>query len=384
MVSNIPKDADRFNRIVKGNIRRDLKDLIAKDDLIGKRGKDKVVIPVPHINLPRFKYGKNDDEGGVGQGEGEIGDEVRPADQGEEGGDPKAGEEAGEHMLELTVEELAQILGEELELPRIEPRGKRTIYQQFDHYAGLRRKGPRSLLRLKRTFCEALKREISSGEYNPDDPIISIEKDDMRYRSWKTKDIPESSAVVMYLMDVSGSMTDRHKSIARKIAFWTDVWLRANYKGLESRYIIHDSTAVEVDEETFYKTTTSGGTKIVSGYIEAQKIIKRNYDPADWNIYLFQFSDGDNWDRENTEEFNVLKGGLMDALNLLCYAQIDIKYVYSSRYGGTMVEERTGKYIGDLEEFIKESKYKDKLFTARLKGEEDILPAIKTFLGTGK
>ncbi len=382
MVSNIPKDADRFNRIVKGNIRKDLKDLIAKDDLIGRRGKDKVVIPVPHINLPRFKHGDNKDDGGVGQGDGDIGDKVKPADKGEEGDDPKAGEDAGEHMLELTVEELAEIMGEELKLPRIEPRGKRTIYQQFDHYSGLRRKGPRALMRFKRTHLQALKRQIASGEYNPNDPMICIEKDDMRYRSWKTKDIPESSAVVMYLMDVSGSMSDRHKSIARKIASWTDVWLRANYKGLESRYIIHDSVAAEVDEETFYKTTTSGGTKIVSGYIEAQKIIKQSYDPADWNIYLFQFSDGDNWGN-NEDEFNVLKGGLMQALNLLCYAQIDVPWFYNTRSGGKS-EEVMGGYLGDLEKFIKESKYKDKLLTARLQDEEDILPAIQTFLGTGK
>ena len=237
-------------------------------------------------------------------------------------------------------------------------------------------------MRFKRTHLQALKRQIASGEYNPNDPMICIEKDDTRYRSWKTKDIPESSAVVMYLMDVSGSMSDRHKSIARKIASWTDVWLRANYKGLESRYIIHDSVAAEVDEETFYKTTTSGGTNIVSGYIEAQKIIKQSYDPADWNIYLFQFSDGDNWGN-NEDEFNVLKGGLMQALNLLCYAQIDVPWFYNTRSGGKS-EEVMGGYLGDLEKFIKESKYKDKLLTARLQDEEDILPAIQTFLGTGK
>src|SRR5438067_956829 len=137
--------------------------------MIGKKGNDLVSIPLPQINLPQFRYGKKG-SGGVGVGPGQPGQPLT-APEGE--GDPQAGDQPGGHILEvdLTMEELAEILGEELALPRIEPRGKKNIVTTKDKYTGIRQTGPESLRHFKRTFKRAMKRQISSKTYDPDRPV---------------------------------------------------------------------------------------------------------------------------------------------------------------------------------------------------------------------
>ena len=169
------------------------------------------------------------------------------------------------------MEELAQILGEELALPRIEPKGKKNIVATKDKYTGIRQAGPESLRHFKRTFKKALKRQISSGIYDPSRPLVVPIREDKLYRSWKEIPKPESVACIIYMMDVSGSMTDEQKEIVRIEAFWIDAWIKAHYNGIETVYIIHDAAAQEVDEHTFYHTRESGGTKISTAYELADK-----------------------------------------------------------------------------------------------------------------
>src|SRR5207249_7597736 len=126
-----------------------------------------------------------------------------------------AGDQPGGHILEveLTMEELASILGEELALPRIEPRGKKNISSTRDRYTGIRQAGPESLRHFKRTFKRALKRQIASQVYDPDRPVVLPVRQDKQYRCWKEIRQPQSVAVIIYMMDVSGSMTDEQKEI---------------------------------------------------------------------------------------------------------------------------------------------------------------------------
>src|SRR5262249_49141647 len=144
-----------------------------------------------------------------------------------------AGDQPGGHILEveLTMEELAAILGEELSLPRIEPRGRKNITTRRDRYTGIRQAGPESLRHFKRTFKRALKRQIASQAYDPDRPIVLPIRQDKQYRSWKEVHLPQSVAVILYMMDVSGSMTDEQKEIVRIEAFWIDMWIKAHYHG---------------------------------------------------------------------------------------------------------------------------------------------------------
>ena len=267
----IERDHQRFRKIVRGKVKSDLSKYISRGEMIGKKGNDLVSIPLPQINVPQFRYGSKG-SGGVGQGEGQPGTPLGPA-QGEKS--PGAGDQPGGHILEveLTLEELASILGEELALPRIEPKGKKNISSTRDRYTGIRQAGPESLRHFKRTFKRALKRQIASQSYDPARPIVLPIRADKQYRSWKEVRQPQSVAVIIYMMDVSGSMTDEQKEIVRIEAFWIDTWIKAHYQGIETVYIIHDAAAQEVDEHTFYHTRESGGTKISSAYTLADKII---------------------------------------------------------------------------------------------------------------
>src|SRR5436309_7027845 len=190
MGQKIERDHQRFRKIVRGKVKSNLSKYISRGEMIGKKGKDLVSIPLPRIDIPQFRYGQKG-SGGVGQGEGDVGQPLGPP-QGE--GDSGAGDQPGGHILEveLTMEELASILGEELALPRIEPRGKKNIVTTRDKYTGIRQSGPESLRHFKRTFKRALKRQISSGIYNPEMPIVLPIRQDQQYRSGKEVHKPES------------------------------------------------------------------------------------------------------------------------------------------------------------------------------------------------
>jgi len=202
VVLNIEQDYLRFRQIVRGKIKQDLKKYISQGELIGKKGKDYVSIPIPQIEMPNFRFGRRN-TGGVGQGEGEPGTPLSPGDV-DEDGNGKAGNAPGAHILEvdLTMEELAQILAEELELPRIQPKGSARLKTERDHYSQISKVGPESLRHFKRTYKEALKRQITAGTYDPLNPYIVPIHEDKRYLSWKTKQQPESTALILYMMDV--------------------------------------------------------------------------------------------------------------------------------------------------------------------------------------
>lgn len=365
----IEQDLSRFNKIVRGKIKKELGKFISSGEMIGKQGKKLVSIPIPRIDIPHFKF-TDKQQGGVGQGDGDVGDAVGQGD-GEEGSE-QAGSEAGQHILEVDVnfEELVELLGEELELPNIKPKSNEKIETIKNVYRGIRTTGPESLRHNKRTYKQALKRQIFTGNYNPDNPCVIPYKEDKRYKSFRQVRLPNNKAVIIYMMDVSGSMGNEQKEIVRLESFWIDAWLRSQYEGIETRFIIHDAVAREVDRETFFHTRESGGTIISSAYKLCQKIIEADYDPLEWNIYPFHFSDGDNWSANDTQEcLNLLQNYYFKIANVFCYGQVE------SEFG-------SGQFLKDLKErFGAES---EGLITSQIENREAIIKSIKDFLGKGK
>src|SRR5687767_7228748 len=369
MSLKIDQDHSRFRNIVRGKIRQNLRKYISHGELIGRKGKDLVSVPIPQIDIPRFRFGDRQ-QGGVGQGDGDIGDPVG-GDDGQESGQGKAGQDPGEHVLEVdvTLDELAAILGEELELPDIQDKGKSKISNAHDRYSGIRRVGPESLRHFKRTYREALKRMIASGTFRHDRPVVVPIPDDKRYRSWKTITEPVANAVIIYMMDVSGSMGDEQKEIVRIESFWIDAWLTKQYKGLESRFIIHDAVAREVDRDTFFHTRESGGTMISSAYKLCAQMIDNDYPAAEWNIYPFHFSDGDNWSMDDTLAcVELLKTQLLPKSNMFAYGQVE------SPYG-------SGQFIKDLKEHFAQD---ERVVVSEIRDKDAIVGSIKDFLGKGK
>lgn len=367
MVNKIEQDHQRFRQIIRGKIRRDLRRFISRGDFIGQEGGRYVSVPVHDIDIPTFRYGDN--SGGVGMGEG---------DEGEGVGKGQGGEQPGKHVLEVdvTLEELADILGEELQLPRIEPKGQHTITTIRDKYSGIRPTGPASLRHFKRSYKEALKRQLALGQYDPANPVIVPIKRDLRFRSWTEVKKPQSNALIVYMMDVSGSMGDEQKELVRLEAFWIDTWLRRNYEGIESRYIVHDVAAQEVDRRTFFSVREDGGTRISSAYQKCLELLEQHYDPAEWNTYLFHFSDGDNSsESDNRQCVQIIEKSLLPLCNMFGYCQV------ASPYG-------SGSFINVLRESFggapDPSNPASKVVTSRVNGRDDIFESLRTFFKAGK
>lgn len=363
----IREDHGRFRDIVRGRIKQNFKKYVTHGEMIGRRENEYVKIPIPSIDVPRFKYGPKQ-SGGVGQGQGQPGD---AADGEQQPGQGQAGDTPGEHFLEadVSLEELADILGEELQLPRIQPKGNKNVETKLNKLSGRSTVGPDSLRHFKSSYKEALKRSIAAGVYSPENPMVVPIRRDMRYRSFKTSVKPQANAVVIYMMDVSGSMGDEQKEIVRLESFWINTWLRRNYKGMETRFIIHDAAAKEVDEKTFFSTSESGGTLISSAYKLCKKIIDEDYPLNQWNIYPFHFSDGDNWSGEDTRFcVKLLKDYFLPNVNMFGYGQVE------SKYG-------SGQFLKDLEKAFPED---ERLVISRIESRERIIQSIKDFLGKGR
>ncbi len=248
------------------------------------------------------------------------------------------------------------------------PAARPTSRRKRRAYSSIRRTGPESLRHFKRTYIEALKRQIITKSYAAEQPRVIPIRDDKRYRAWQTINKPEANAAIIYMMDVSGSMTDEQKQIVRTEAFWIDAWLASQYDGIEKRYIIHDAAARQVDEDTFYRTRESGGTRISSAYRVCVDVMNKQLPPSEWNIYCFQFSDGDNWGEDNEQSLRLLRDDILPHVNLFCYGQVE------SPYG-------SGEYIRSLRTAFGSE---EKMVLSEIENKEGIFDSIKLFLGKGK
>jgi hypothetical protein len=363
MSLKIDADRNRFRQIVKGIVRRELKKYIANGDMIGKVGGKTVKIPMPQFDIPRFRFGQKG-QGGAAQGDGEPGDSLGPGE--EQPGSGEAGDKPGEHTIEIPTEEFLAIVAEELGLPRIQDKGKRGITVEKTKFSGQRKTGPKALRRKSAMLKQALLRHITSGTYDPKDPKLVIIPRDERYLSWKAIREPQANALIIYMMDVSGSMGDEQKEMVRIESFWIDTWLRSQYKGIQSRYIIHDAEAREVDRETFFTTRESGGTKISSAYKVCRDMILKEYPAADWNIYPVHFSDGDNWSEEDTAEAIGFVTEMLPRINQFGYVQV--KSVYGS-----------GAFIGAFKGFTGD----ERVVVSEVNNKEEIALSIKDLFGRG-
>jgi hypothetical protein len=366
MPYRIRQDQGRFRDIVRGRIKSDLGKYVQREELIGRRGQDLVSIPVPSIELPRFAF-SDEQRGGVGQGPGQPGDPLggRPGDGG------GAGDGPGQHLLEVdvTLDELADILGEALALPHLKPRGADRVVTTRVRYRSISTVGPESLRHFKRTYRRALLRQVASGTYDPARPAVLPERVDRRYRTWRQLPRPESNAVILYLMDASGSMGEEQKALVRTTSFWLDLWLRRHYPGLVVRYVVHDAEAREVDRETFFHTRESGGTAISSAYRLALEMVEADYPSDAWNVYAFHFSDGDNCSDEDTQEcLDLLKERLLPAVNQFSYGQV------VSPYG-------SGQFLRALRAGLGSH---PGLATAEVTSRDGVLKAIQAFLSEGR
>lgn len=285
---------------------------------------------MPGIDIPNIVFGESDE--GIGRGPGKKGDVFKKDPQNDPGN--QAGNEAGEGIeISIDMEEVLMFLEGELELPHLKPKLNETFEEIKIKYNDISLVGPESLRHNRRTILQALKRQIASGEFKSHfipgftDPVklITPINSDKRYRQYKEIRLPSSNAVMMFGRDGSGSMDQYKCEIVSDMAWWIDVWIRRFYSRVERCYFWHDTVAQEVDENTFYKKRYGGGTNCTSCVKLMSEQFVNRFPPDKWNIYCFYFSDGDNWEDDNSkfvetlkEQFPATKVNLFGMTQILC------------------------------------------------------------------
>jgi len=329
-------DQARHHAKIKEAIRKNLFEIVSQETIISQQGKKTVTIPIRTLELYRFRYHPYKGQR-VGQGDGHtrrgtvIGQRTAgtgsgvdratvPGEGGAPGEQPQAGNLPGVdyYEAEIEIDQLAALLFEELGLPFLEPRGKASLRSPQLSFTHIARHGPLASLDRKRTILQNLRRNALAGR-----PVFGdLKPEDLRFRVWRTRDRVEHNAVVLALRDVSASMGEFEKFVSRSFFFWTVQFLRRRYGDVEMVFITHHTEAREVDEEAFFQLGQSGGTRVSSAYRLALEVITRRYPPHNWNIYLFHFSDGENYGSGDNARCVELLGHLLTRCNLIGYGEV--------------------------------------------------------------
>jgi hypothetical protein len=344
------RDAQHHKERVHRQIADHVKRNVGKEDVITGGGKIKV--PVRGQKQYRFILDRGEDGGAGGPGDGPGGG---------------AGQDAGEEMYEVWLDqtEVEELLFAELDLPRLRPKRDAdpdANQYRFDTFA---RKGP--LLDKKATIRRALSRSAQQGKPG----LEGLEKDDLRYISYREHPLPKTKAVVFLCMDVSGSMGDHEKRLARLFFFWITRFLRSKYDTFEVKFIAHTTEAHEVTEHQFFNRVESGGTTASSAYQLVKEMQEQRYPEADWNVYVLHASDGDNWQHDN-EEVRSLIEDLLKVCALVGY--LEIRHPSPGMWGTIMptIGDHLGEHAAGLG---------PNFAFALVADDAGIWPAIKEFFG---
>jgi sporulation protein YhbH len=359
------RDRRRHNEKVKEVIKKNLGDIISQQDIITADQGKIVKIPIRGLELPRIRF-DNEERERVGQGAGgtKPGAIIGRAPQ--EGDAPGSGKEAGQepgvdfYEAELTLEELTALVFEDLHLPNLEDKGIKQIMSEHAEFNSISKRGIASNLDRKRTLLEAYKRNARAGK-----PGWEIHNEDRRYKTWELITEPQRNAVIFAMRDVSGSMGEFEAYICRSFYFWMLRFLRKKYANAEIVFITCHTEAKEVDEHAFFGLGDSGGTKMSEAYKLAMRIIEKRYNPREWNIYPFLFSDGYNWgDAECVE----LVKQMVEICNLIGYGEIANDIWSQSPHFAPLGQAYQEAFADDR-----------RVCLVKINSKEDVWPALKRF-----
>ena len=296
------RDWLRHNEKVRDAVRAHLPEIIAGADVVGG-GARTVRVPVRMLEHYHFRLRAPEDQNGLGQGAAKPGDVLaKPSNQGDGPGKGVGGNDGGgvQFTLEFKVDDIVDWLWEEMELPHLRARIGRAEETDWQR-EGWDRRGARSRLDRRRSLRESIKRR-SIQQNGP-----AFTDDDLRFRQLTRREQPSIQAVVFLVMDVSGSMSDRDRQLAKTFFFWATQGLRRQYRHLDTVFVAHTTEAWEFNEEEFFKVTGSGGTVASTGLEKVHEIIEERFSPARYNIYLFYASDGDNYTEDRPHALTALQ-----------------------------------------------------------------------------
>jgi uncharacterized sporulation protein YeaH/YhbH (DUF444 family) len=283
------RDWLRHSEKIREAVREHLPQIVAGSDIIN-HGARTVRVPVRMLEHYRFRLRDSGESEGVGQGKAKPGDVLGQGNPQSGPGQKGAGGKEGggtELLLEFKVDEIIDWLWEDLKLPNLQPRVGPSEDSDWQR-EGLDRRGARSRLDRRRSFKESVKRRAKDAS----SPAFTDE--DLRFRQLKRRRQPAMRAAVFFLLDVSGSMTERDRQVSKTFFFWVAAGLRRQYRSLDIVFVAHTTDAWEFNEEDFFKVTGSGGTVASTGFAKVREIMQSRFNPANCNVYLFYASDGDN------------------------------------------------------------------------------------------
>ena len=364
-------DRLRHRQKVRDAIRANVADIIAEEAILTRTPDYVVKVPIRGIKEYRFVFSEDAPRVAAAGEDGIEEGQVIGTVPGETGEQPGAGDRPGFDYYEtdITVEELIDLMFEDLKLPELErKRLRETLVAHGTRRLGYRRVGVRVQLDKKRTLRSRIRRRVARraarsahGEEQVSDRFA---REDLRYRRRVPSLQPESNAIVLCIMDTSGSMDARKKYLARSFFFLLYQFVRTRYRNVDLAFVAHHTLAREVSEQEFFHKGESGGTMISSGYKKALEIIRERYHPSLWNIYAFHCSDGENFSEDNREALSAAEA-LCRVCNLFGYGEIKPPGPY--RGSSTML-----KLFDRLEA--------DNFHAVEIVSKEDVWPAFKALL----
>ena len=324
-------DRSRHRKKVEKAIKESIRDVVAEESIIGQNGKKKIRIPIRGIKEHQFVYGNNENNKRVGSAQGKDvkqGQRIGKANpRYGQGQGNKPGDQPGEELyeIEMPLEELAEYLFADLDLPELEKKQFKFITEEKMKRKGKRPYGIRPRLSKKETIKQKLRRKkaaIKAGAYDPDsDDRFTFHESDLRYKHIAPVQKENTTAVIFFVMDVSGSMTKSKKFLARSFFFLLYQFLNHKYSSVDVVFVSHTTDAKEVNEEQFFTRATGGGTMASSGLEKVKEIIDKRYHPNNWNIYTFYCGDGENWPSDNDKTIELFKH-LKEINQMMCYTEI--------------------------------------------------------------
>jgi len=365
-------DQERHRERVRDAIKKNLGSIVSNESIILSDGKRVVKVPIRSLDEYKFRFDyRKKKHVGTGDGDTKVGDVLGKESQ--QGSGPGQGANAGDrpgqdyYEAEVNIDEIASLIFEDLHLPYLEEKAKQAVQSKTTKFTEIRRSGILSNLDKRRSMIENIRRRARE---TGDARLGPFKREDLRYKTWEEQIKYESNAVVIAMMDVSGSMGEFKKYIARSFYFWMVRFLKTKYDQVKIVFISHHTEAREVTEEQFFTQGESGGTVVSSAYRLALDTIAERFPARDWNIYPFHFSDGDNYYSDNDEAVK-LADELIRTCNLFGYGEI-------GEEGSSSYRRSSGALLSIFKDRLKSQ---ERFVGVRIDDKEDVYPALKEFFG---